>query len=684
VPLDRLARPLGAHAPFAATLAASAALGWVATRGILERAGGPALPLDDAFIHLRYAQRLAEGHFFSYVPGEGYTTGATSPLWPVLLAPFFALGARGLAMVHVVWALGTLAHAGLALETGRLARALAGRAAGVGAAAMCLVFGAFAWFAWSGMETVLLAWLLMRSARVASTWCDDDTIPSPRAAAELVLLGLITPLVRPEGALASLIAAAALAYRPSRPGLRARLVALGPLAGPLLVPFTNLALAGHAASSTTSVKWMVGNPYYPGTILATVTLANARLLVEDLLNGGPWTALFLPEGASAPILLGLVALFVVAARERASHRAVFVAIVALGALIPCTYVSFLWNRVRYIWPFAGAWIVGVACLARLAGDLAARAHRHLAALGPLALGLAAGALATKLPWTLSDLAQSARAIDRQQVTLGRWAASELPEDARIGVNDTGAIAYMSGRPTFDVVGLTTEGEARYWVAGAGSRLEHYERTPRERLPTHFIVYPQWMACPAVLGAPLVEATVLDQSILGGVTMVAYEADYAALGSGALPASITPEGRLVDEVDVSDLESEAEHGYLIEPGAWDADNLAGFAPRPGAPEDEPVGRWIADGGRVARARDRFLVELSGGRASLVARLSAEQPVTLDVRVGGRGAGTIEVPAGFWVERAVSLPATVGRGRVEVTIEARGGARFAAYHYWSYGG
>ena len=67
------------------------------------------------------------------------------------------------------------------------------------------------------------------------------------------------------------------------------------------------------------------------------------------------------------------------------------------------------------------------------------------------------------------------------------------------MNDTGAIAYLSNRRTFDVCGLTTAGEARYWVAGAGSRFEHYERLGARRLPTHFIVYPNWFAIPALLG-----------------------------------------------------------------------------------------------------------------------------------------------------------------------------------------
>src|SRR5687767_12530087 len=86
-------RALAARAlPYAPALAASGALGALCVRAVLEQAGRPAVPLDDAFIHMQYARRLAEGGFFSFVAGDGYSTGATSLLWPVLLAPFHALG----------------------------------------------------------------------------------------------------------------------------------------------------------------------------------------------------------------------------------------------------------------------------------------------------------------------------------------------------------------------------------------------------------------------------------------------------------------------------------------------------------------------------------------------------------------------------------------------------------------
>jgi len=677
-------------APYAFPLAASFALGALAVRGILDRAGRPALPLDDAFIHLQYARRIAEGHFFSYVPGEGYTTGATSILWPIAIAPFHLLGLRGLSLVWASWLLGTLAHAALAVETGRVAHRLGGRAAAAGATLLCLCFGAFTWFAWSGMETIPFAWLLMRTARVSAAHVEPDRRALDARAVspvEVAALGLLAPLVRPEGAIASGIAAAALFLRPIGVGKARRLVGLVPALGPLLVPLMHLVLAGHAASSTTMVKWLPANPAYDrGAALAFIQ-SNLRLLWQSVLDGGEWSAVFVPEGFLVPTLLGVAALLVRAYRTNLPFHAAVVLGIALATALPCTYLSFLWNRVRYVWPFYAAHFVLLACLARELGALSHRFGRARAPVTALAIGLLGGALSSKLSWTLSDLATSARAIDHQQVTLGLWARENLPEGARIGVNDTGAIAYFSERRTFDVVGLTTEGEARYWTYGAGSRFEHYETMAAERRPSHFIVYPQWMACPPVLGEELHRETVTDQSILGGPTMIAHEARWDLLGSGAHPRAVVPSGALVDEVDVSDLASEAAHGYALFGGS-DQDNVAVAADRPRRADEEEA--WesdeIADGGRKRRALDRFTAELTQGRATtLVMRVSADEATEIVVRAGGLDVGTLEIPAGAWVERNVEIPADRVWSRTEIEIAplaSKGGGLFHAFHYWLY--
>lgn len=638
--------------PYVPALIASSLVGFFAMRAIWRLSGEPAAPLDDSFIHLQYARRLAEGGFFRYVAGESYSSGATSLLWPMILAPFYAMGFHGVSLLYVAWLFGTLAHAALAVETYRLSERLAGRAAAAGAGAMCALFGAFAWFAWSGMETIPLAWILMRSARASAAFCEPPASgPRPREL-ELILLGLAAPLVRPEGALASLIAAIALAMCPTRGQNPRRALALVPLAGPLIVPLLHLAFAGHATSSTTTVKWLLANPTYDGGQVRVMIANNIRLLLTNLVDGGDWTAVFVPERWSVPLFLGAICLGTTALRRRLPFHAMFVGLIVLGTLIPSTYLSFLWNRVRYIWPFAGGWFVLLACLAREAGDLVRLVRPRLTFVTPLIAGCLAGALSSKLSWAIHDLAQSAHAIQRQQVLLGRWAAENLPADARIGVNDTGAIAYLSGRKTFDVVGLTTEGEARYWVAGPGSRYEHYEKLPKERRPTHFIVYPHWMACPPVLGRELYEATVTDQSILGGATMIVYEARWDLLGSGALPAA-PPEGMtLADEVDVSDLESEEAHRYE-RAGGLDQDNQVvttgeeidwnGVQKRPG----------VSDGGRLHRIVDRFVAHLPEGRPGrMVLRVGAEEPITLVVTAGDRVLGQVEVEPGPGWRRAWS--------------------------------
>jgi hypothetical protein len=678
---------------WAVPLLASGALGVIAIRGILAAAGGPAAPLDDSFIHLQFARGLAGGHPFEYVAGEGYASGATSVLWPLLLAPFHLFGLRDVSLLWAAWLLGTVAHAGTALEAHRLTRRLAGEAAAIGAGAMCALFGAFAWFAWSGMETVALAWLLLWTARAAAARCEPERGGEPTSTRELVALGILAPLIRPEGAVASLVAVVALLHGARSRPVRSSAIAFAPLVGPLVGPLLNLAFTGHATSSTAQVKWMIGNPYYHLDTLAAATLANARLLVTSIMDGGDWTVLFLPEHASVPVLLGAIALPIAAHRRRVPWHGLFTAAVALATLLPCTYGTFLWNRLRYVWPFAGSWMVLAACFTREAGDLVRLLWPRATAITPLLAGGLVAGLGLRLPWALRDLAQSASAIARQQVALGRWAHDTLPATARIGVNDTGAIAYLSGRATFDVVGLTTEGEARYWVGGAGSRFEHYERMPAARRPSHFIVYPQWMACPPVLGRPLHEATVLDQTILGGTTMVAYEARWDLLGSGALPAAPPAGLALADEVDVADLESEAGHGYAIGDG-WDTDDIVMTQEVPGSavdPDTTPPTRIIADGGRVRRAADAFRVRLPAtARRELWVRLSAEEPLDLVIRAGGREIGALSLDGDpGWVERGVPLPADLQAGDADVTITARAreagvDGRFGAFHYWVFGG
>jgi hypothetical protein len=658
-------------------------LAWITIAALRAKVGHAAATLDDSYIHFQYARAIAEGHPLRYQAGEPVSTGATSTLWPLLLAPFYAIGFKGHAILWPAWILSFVALAFLAHEARALTRPLAGEAAAAGAAGMVLAFGGFLWCAASGMEVVPFAWAIARSMRCASEWAEAGEDARDRGRfRELIALATVVSLLRPEGAVYAIAIAVVLAAHPRERSVRGRLPAVLALGVPVLLPVFLRVVSGSASTNTAAVKLLAGNPYYPGEALWNAIAANLRVLFGTLLNGEIWSAEFVPSGGGAVALLGLVAIGVLGARTQRTWRAALILLIAIGMLAPCTYVTFLWNRLRYLWPFATGWFIGLACLARLLGDGLARIHPRWRLATPVASGVLVGMFLTKLGGVIDDVAGSASGIERQHVALGRWADAELPANARIGVNDTGAIAYFGNRKTFDIVGLTTAGEGRYWVAGPGSRLEHYERmnasaTDRARLPTHFIVYPEWLGCDAILGAPLHEAIVTDSTILGGQVMRVYEADWSALGSGERPWTAVTQPPL-DVVDVADLESESEHGYALF-GAREGEEVARTGFVPGTVVDATT-HPVIDGGRTNRRFEHFVAHLDTPFAvKVIVRVEAPvAPARFTLRANDVDLGARDVVPGDWEEISFDIPAGTATKNTRIDLAIEPGA--VVFHYF----
>src|SRR5689334_19825933 len=165
----RLTARLRPHAPAIAIALAALGLAWVFAAAVLRHTRAFGLPLEDAYIYLTYAKQMGRGQPFTYYPGGGYSAGATSVLWPMVLAPFWALGARGHALVWVSFGLCGALYAATCVACYRLVRELAGAIAGLVAAAMVLAIAPLAWTALSGMEVAfacaLLVWTMILLAR---------------------------------------------------------------------------------------------------------------------------------------------------------------------------------------------------------------------------------------------------------------------------------------------------------------------------------------------------------------------------------------------------------------------------------------------------------------------------------------------------------------------------------------
>jgi hypothetical protein len=348
--------------------------------------------------------------------------------------------------------------------------------------------------------------------------------------------------------------------------------------------------------------------------------------------------------------------------------------VGLGILVASSYEAFHTNRLRYLWPFSAPWLMGLAALGDGLGELLARVKPTWQRAGLLVPVLSGLALASKQPETVADLAASASAVTAQQVSLGRWARA-LPLGTTLGVNDAGAIAFYSKHPTFDIVGLTTAGEALYWVAGAGSRFEHYEQLARHELPTHFIVYPHWFRIPSLLGPCLTERVVRTSNVLGGARMIACQADYTKLGSGRRPVPDITGRRLLGVLDVANLESEARKGYELGRTTADDNVVVEFD------------GWV-DGGRRRRTREAFWLQVAPG-GLVVVRLGASRPGRVTLTFDGRTAVTSPVGASAFEEVRFELPADLPpprHGVVERSGESavmlESNVPLTLLHYWSY--
>lgn len=643
---------------------ATASLAVWTTWTVLAKTGGdPAVPLDDAFIHFTYARSFATFRPLVYWPGEPATSGATSLLWPLLLAPFWVLGLRGLALIWPAWGLGWIFLGLLAVEARRASEKLVGSTLAIYSGVLVLAFGGYVWGAGSGMEVTLFGWLMLRAARRCLEWAEGDVPHSQGVRAELWALAIAASLARPEGAAVSLMVAGVLFVR-SR-GF-ARLAGLVPLVGPFLSPAIYWLATGSPVSAGAQVKWIPAFPANDRVALGVSVLHNVKLFFVSLLDGTMKDTPMMPQGWALVPLAGLLALAALSWRRRRWWQGACLLALAAGALMPTTYANFAVHRLRYVWPFAAPWLIGLVALAALLGEWAGARAAKYRNLQHVVAGAFALALAWRLPATIADLATSSNGIHRQQVSIAEWAKEKLPPAATIAINDAGAIPYLSDRRTHDIVGLTTRGESRFWIAGPGSRFERFESMPPDRRPTHFIVYPGWLQVPQLLGRQLAERTVLDANILGGPTMVAFEADYSATGAGEQPER--EPGQRLDAVDVADLDDERAHDYRLGNANRRTNVLLGEAKR-------------FDGGRSERTLDQFRMKVAPG-GTLVARLAAPAPLLLRVRVGARYAGSLEVPARPWVEESMVLPNDLEEGPAEVEVEAEPGKSFTALHYWSY--
>jgi hypothetical protein len=384
--------------------------------------GTLAFPLDDAWIHQSYARTVAQHGEWAFLPGSP-SSGSTSPLWTLLLAP-----GHWLPLSPVLWShlLGLAAWGATVVLGYVLSRALfEDRAIATWSALALATEWHLGWAAVSGMEILLYVALVLLLMVLYLTRRGSPFVWG--------IVGGALTLARPEGMLLlGLVSAHFLWERRREPGAAAR--GAGALvAGWLLlvVPYGlfNLAVSGAIFPNTFYAK----QQEY-GTLLAAVPLWQrlATLLWQ------PWI------GGQALFLLALPWL---PWRKLGGARwlplAWAVGIVLLYALrLPVTY-----QHGRYLMPTVPIFLLyGVAAFVH--------ALRRLPSLWPRPL--VAGVLVAFALFALlgaSAYGQDVAIIECEMGVTAQWVAEHSQPDDLIAAHDIGRLGYVAQRPILDFAGL---------------------------------------------------------------------------------------------------------------------------------------------------------------------------------------------------------------------------------------
>ncbi len=396
--------------------------------------------LDDAYISLRYARNLVEGHGLVFNPGEA-VEGYTNFLWVLAGAALLVPGGDAMALLKVVSLLAALT---LLWTLGRLQR-LGGEPGALPAAVWLLPLPAFGYWSTTGMETMLFAALLTGAVTVGLAESRDGRWRGS------VVLFLLLALTRPEGVLLfglSTLVLAAVEHRRrgGRRGWRRRAVDAAGLAlgyglytawrlatyGELLPNTYHAKVTGGAEQLTNGLlglsQWALAQPVFAAALVAPIALLFSR----RLRTAGAPAAVARPETlALAAISWGYVAYVVAVGGDFMPFFRFFLPILPLLAVL----LAWLLPAVVGGGPRRIAWVAGL-----------------------LLVQLAAG-LASEEP-VRAFVAHRTTVVGQQ---VGAYLKNRLEPGDRIAVNTAGSLPYESGLPTIDMLGLTDAAIARHPV-----------------------------------------------------------------------------------------------------------------------------------------------------------------------------------------------------------------------------
>lgn len=632
-------KPLLAPVVIAAT---ALALAWIYAGTTLRRTD-MGLPLDAGYLALHGGVHEA------------------SALWPLVVAPLHAAGARQ-GLVWFAFVLCALCYAAAAVGAWDVVRRLATEACGILAATGVLALPALTWSVLAGTEAALCGALLVLLVRALVT-----SERGPRG--HVLVLLAATALARPELAVIVSIACvigAARAFARTHP--REATAWLAPLAAPL-------AWLAWIASH--------GHPAWPQLLVRTPS--SVRALAWETTRAIPIVVVVVLAGLWLVGAVRVVAWARSAARMSRVPSRWLAAVVMLGSPIVFAICAVITAgtgalHVRHLAPVLPLIALPVAVALAPRARWAWSSRASLVLVGGAIIGAVVYAVPRERRWAIA-YAQGVADTNAHSVKLARYLQDRVPTAVVLAV-EPGAFAFY---------GATVVPASRAVVdGGQGVVFEWLERVahdPSAARPTHVAYYASWsgigeLVDPMLTDGFLGPAYASETTIRPEKQMVLAAVNWDHIATGEQPLTARDGMTMIDRVDIADVASERAHGWSSH------DAVGSFVAREASQHG-----LVIDGGRTIGARhpgESFtiartpgklakLVMRSGGAPNLPGEERIRAPVELRIVVDGAAVGTraVAAPSGSFVEVEIALPPAGGStSHIEVTATST----YRSFHYF----
>ena len=432
------------------------------------------VPLDDTWIHFRFAENFANGHFFEYNIGSPMP-GTTSPLWIIILSIPFLIYSK-LFMVFSLLA-GSIFLLLTCLEIYRLGKRLGfSENYSFLIAMLTLLAGRLLWSSLSGMEITLFCYL---TVIIVKTHIGE--IKSGRVSIITGLLLGIAGITRPEAYLLAAIYFV-LTLVLLRKSIKENILHLVLSA----VIFLIIILPYHLFSHAITGKFLPST--FQGQNAGFYLIPNFTFLAET-------GKLFFRDNVIVLLLWIISSAYFIYRLVRNKTDKKFLLIYLWVIMLPLisAFIAPNWrHHGRYlipIIPFIN--IVAIDILRKFEQYLQGKNFRFTAIAKKITPAVLI--LLTLFSTFTYDIAlgMNVENINDQQVKIAQWLKRNLPDETAFGMNDIGAITFITKKKTVDMAGLITPEVFKLQKMSFEEGNKKLMALLKRNNVNYIIIYPSW-------------------------------------------------------------------------------------------------------------------------------------------------------------------------------------------------